>query len=445
MPTVIETDIDERYRLVRRVGLGGTGTVYQAADLLLGRTVAVKSLDESFASDLLHGEGRSLARLHHRNVVTVFDLVRSGGRSYLVMEYVEGCDLDRWLVDRDGLGLEQALAVFRCIAYAVTHAHSHDVLHCDLKPANVLVSRSGEVKLTDFTLARVEGTPLQGAAGGTASYAAPEQMKGGTLDRRTDVYGLGMLLGRLIRDAEVETEDGAQILEVVSRATAFEPDDRFSTVEEMVDSLPPIRVEVTTISAASHVSDLTRVRAIQSSPRRESHLRLWLWSLMTLAVAAVAIGIVAAFTHLTATASPRPVVIPSLVSTDSRSAQLVIRSLDLRAHVLARYSTLAIAGVVIAQMPRAGSDVPHGGSVTIVVSRGPQPLRVPDVTGLSTDGARARLETRGFRVAVQTQQDVFGQPDRVLTQSPASSELLMPRATVTITVSQAPWWEFWRT
>jgi serine/threonine-protein kinase len=181
-----------RYRLIRRLGEGGTGCVYQAADLLLGRTVAIKALHDRQSTQLLREEARSLAGLNHPNVVGLYDLLESEGRACLVMEYVNGCSLDRWLVERGPLGLGAALEVFRQVAEAVMQAHRQRMLHCDLKPANVLVSTSGQVKLTDFTLARrLREGRFDGPTGGSARYAAPEQLSGAAVSPRTDVYGPG--------------------------------------------------------------------------------------------------------------------------------------------------------------------------------------------------------------------------------------------------------------
>src|SRR5438270_5278823 len=128
-----------RYRLTRRLGEGGTGVVYAAADTVLGRTVAIKALHPSFDGTLLHREGQSLAHLNHPGVVSLYDLIEENGRPYLVMEYVDGSDLGQWLARHEPLNLESALALFTRIAAVVADAHDSGILHCDLKPSNVLM------------------------------------------------------------------------------------------------------------------------------------------------------------------------------------------------------------------------------------------------------------------------------------------------------------------
>jgi len=125
-----------RYRLNRLLGAGGTGSVYGAADTLLGRTVAIKALHPSFDGTLLRREGQSLAQLNHPGVVSLYDLIEQDGRPYLVMEYIDGCDLEQWLAERGPLDAEGALSLFARIATIVAAAHQHGIVHCDLKPSN---------------------------------------------------------------------------------------------------------------------------------------------------------------------------------------------------------------------------------------------------------------------------------------------------------------------
>jgi serine/threonine-protein kinase len=211
----------------------------------------------------------------------------------------------------------------------------------------------------------------------------------------------------------------------------------------MLDALPKSGEDLTTVSAPSTASELTRVRPVQPSRHVQSKRLARRLPLLLLPVAAIGAA-VAIVMHLTVSASPAQVVLPSLVSTDGRSAQLVARSFNLRPRVILQYSSQIPSGVVAGQIPRAGTEVARGTVITLMVSRGPRPVQIPDVNGLSTADAETRLTAAGFRVSVQTQEDIFGQPDTVLSESPNADTYALPAATITITVSQAPWWEFWR-
>ncbi|MDQ2744165.1 MAG: protein kinase [Chloroflexota bacterium] len=434
--------IKDRYRLVRRVGEGGAGVVYQAADTLLGRTVAVKALRDRFAKNLLRREGRSLARLNHPNVVSVYDLVEDRGRSYLILEYVDGCHLDQWLAEHGPLRPEQALETFHCVARAVRQAHQLGILHCDIKPTNVLVSVSGEVKLTDFTLAHLlAADSFRGPAGSSAGYAAPEQMADLAIDQRTDVYALGALLRRLAGSLDQSSESSRQIQTTIARATAPRPEDRYATVEAMLASLPDGNGEVTRLASRSTVSDLTRVDPITRPETQRARVR-WL-ALPTggLAAATVLAG-VAAFSHFTAQASPVRVTLPDLVTSQRQSAQIIVHSLALRDRVHQAYSPTVPSGTVMRQRPVPG-PVLKGSTIDLVVSEGPRPVAMPDLSSMAQTTATGALRRLGLKVVIQTADSISHDSGTILSQSPAARTRLLPGATVTFTVSTKPWyWPF---
>jgi len=434
--------IKNRYRLVRRVGEGGAGVVYQAADTLLGRTVAVKALHGRLAVDLLRREGRSLARLNHPNVVSVHDLVEDRGRWYLILEYVDGCHLDQWLAEHGPLPAEHAVETFRCVARAVQQAHQLGILHCDIKPANVLVSVSGDVKLTDFTLAHLlAANSFRGPGGGSSGYAAPEQMAGLAVDERTDVYALGALLRRLAASLDHTSEPSRQIEATIVRATAPSPEDRYPTVEAMLASLPHCNGEVTQLASRSTVSDLTRVDPITRQETQRARVR-WLALPTGGLAAATVLASVAAFSHFTAQASPVRVTLPDLITSQSQSAQLIVHSLALRDRVRQAYSPTVPSGTVMRQQPAPG-PVLKGSTIDLVVSEGPQPVAVPDLSSMSQAAAGRALRRLGLKVAIQTEDSISHDSGTILGQSPSAQTTLLPGATVTFTVSTKPWyWPF---
>ena len=434
--------IKGRYRLIRRVGEGGAGEVYQAADTLLGRTVAVKALHDRFAVDLLRREGHSLARLNHPNVVSVYDLVEDRGRSYLILEYVDGCQLDQWLAEHGPLGAEQALETFRSVARAVQQAHQLGMLHCDIKPANVLVSVTGEVKLTDFTLAHLlDADAFRGPGGGSAGYASPEQMDGLAVNERTDIYALGALLRRLAGSLGHTGEQVYQIEAIIARATAPGPEDRYPMVEAMLAALPECNGEVTRLASRSTVSDLTRVDPITRPEQQRARIR-WL-ALPTggLAAATVLAG-AAAFSHFTAQASPVRVTLPDLVTSRSQSAQIIVHSLALHDRIRRAYSPTVPSGTVMRQQPVPG-QVLKGSTIDLVVSKGPQPVAVPNLGSMSQDTAARALHRLGLKVVIQTEDSISHDSGAILDQRPPAQTKLLPGATVTVTVSTKPWyWPF---
>jgi len=196
-----------RYQLVERLGQGGMATVYRARDLNLQRDVAIKILRESLISepgfrDRFLQEARAAANLSHPNIVTVFDFGQDDGKLYLVMEYVPGTDL-KTLIRRQGrLPVREAVDLMIKICSGIGYAHRAGLVHCDLKPHNILVTADHQAKITDFGIARAlsaidphEHSPV---VWGSPLYFAPEQASGGPPSPASDVYSLGVMLFEML-------------------------------------------------------------------------------------------------------------------------------------------------------------------------------------------------------------------------------------------------------
>ncbi len=190
------TLLDSRYRIVGRLGRGGMGEVYRADDLKLGQPVALKFLPEEVDRDparltQLHGEVRMARQVSHPNVCRVYDIDEYEGHTFLSMEYVDGEDLASLLRRIGRFPQERALEVARQICAGLSAAHDRGVVHRDLKPANIMVDGTGRIRITDFGLAGMTGETLRA---GTPAYMAPEQLAGGEVTPRSDLYSLGLVL-----------------------------------------------------------------------------------------------------------------------------------------------------------------------------------------------------------------------------------------------------------
>ena len=199
--------IADRYELQELVGTGGMSSVFRAHDLQLEREVAIKILHPHYADDpeyleRFRREARAVARLSHPNIVTVIDRGDDDGRQYIVFEHVRGENLKELVVRSGRLPVRQALELALAVADGLAFAHDHGLVHRDVKPQNVLLSDEGEVKVTDFGIARslhVEhGVTQTGTVLGTGEYLAPEQASGKTISPATDVYSLGVVLWELL-------------------------------------------------------------------------------------------------------------------------------------------------------------------------------------------------------------------------------------------------------
>jgi eukaryotic-like serine/threonine-protein kinase len=258
------------YRVLEPLGSGGMGTVYRALDEMLERTVALKVLRPELARQehllaRFRQEARTLARLLHPNITTLYALAQDGDEMIMVMEYVEGQTLEALVGPGRPLPPAEAVALLAQALDGIAHAHRHGVVHRDLKPANLMRTPEGVVKVMDFGIARLatEGQRLTQTRHtvGTLAYMAPEQIRSQAVDARTDVYATGALLfevltGRLPYDAPSDFElmrahldapvprpsDLAPSVpspldDVVMRALAKAPEDRYPSAEALRDAL----------------------------------------------------------------------------------------------------------------------------------------------------------------------------------------------------------------
>lgn len=233
-----ETVLNNRYRLVAQQGSGGMAVIYKAIDQALGRTVAVKILRPSLTSDpaflaRFRNEARSVANLTHPNVVTVHDVGNDGPTHYIVMEYIEGQDLKKIIKAEGALAVERALNLAIQICAGIGFAHRAGLVHADVKPQNILVTRDDTVKVTDFGIAQAlsDAQPgeKQSVVWGSPHYFAPEQAKGEKPTPASDVYSIGivmfeMLTGRLPYAGTNQQELAlAHIRDRVPLVTEFNP------------------------------------------------------------------------------------------------------------------------------------------------------------------------------------------------------------------------------
>lgn len=261
--------LNERYELLSLEGEGGMAFVYKAQDLELERTVALKILRPGYdTDDVFRHEARAAAKLPHANIVNVYDVGQDGDVQYIVMEYVEGQNLKDLILDGMPLRVGRALGIIIQVCEALGFAHDRGIIHCDLKPQNVLVLPGDRVKVTDFGIARAfsaVSADHRGEVWGTPYYAAPELVAGKPLTPASDVYAIGvmlyeMLAGRLPFEGQSPAEIARQhalnapppienynprvpryIRQVLDRALAKDPASRYQTAKDLARHLVAYR------------------------------------------------------------------------------------------------------------------------------------------------------------------------------------------------------------
>ena len=198
--------LGNRYRIVEKIGDGGTAFVFKGLDTILNRHVTVKVLRPEYAGDQdfvrrFRREAQAAAGLSHPNIVSVYDVGHENGVHYIVMEYVQGRSLKALIEEMGRLNIYQAAEYAANIALALSHAHKHGIIHRDVKPHNILISDDGRVKVTDFGIAQaVTASTLtySGEILGSVHYFSPEQARGGATDEKSDIYSLGIVLYEML-------------------------------------------------------------------------------------------------------------------------------------------------------------------------------------------------------------------------------------------------------
>ncbi|MDO8837155.1 MAG: protein kinase [Vicinamibacterales bacterium] len=264
-----------RYEIIGRLGEGGMGAVYLARDPLIDRQIAVKFLREGLENDELRErfvrEARSAGRLQHVNIVVIFDVGEQGGRPYIAMEYVEGSTLADTVRRRDAMPLLQKLRLLEQLSEGLAYAHRAGIVHRDIKPANLIVSRDGVLKILDFGIARLgrANLTMAGVMLGTLNYMSPEQITGGDIDKRSDIFAVGSVCYEFLSNARAfpgDLQDGIlhriitsqppplsglcpgldpRIIEIVNRALEKDPARRYQDLESLQADLTVVREALT--------------------------------------------------------------------------------------------------------------------------------------------------------------------------------------------------------
>ena len=198
--------LNNRYEIHEKVGEGGMSFVYRAIDLESGSVVAVKVLKKEFCYDdefikRFRNEATAAQKLCHPNIVAIFDMGNDNDIQYIVMEYIDGLTLDKLIKAKKKLPWRNTLKITAQILSAVEHAHSHKIIHRDIKPLNIMLTEEGVVKLTDFGIARAVSSATKSAASdsaGSVHYLSPEQVRGGFVDERSDIYSIGITMYEMI-------------------------------------------------------------------------------------------------------------------------------------------------------------------------------------------------------------------------------------------------------
>jgi tRNA A-37 threonylcarbamoyl transferase component Bud32 len=232
------------YKIESKIGEGGMGSVYKGIDTMLDRDVAIKALRPELVSqtsivERFRKEAVTLAKLNHPNIATLYQLIREGNELYMVLEYVKGESLDEILRRRGWLETDEFIPVFCQILDGIDHAHELGIIHRDIKPGNMMLTETGQLKVLDFGIARLLGSSRMTRAGniiGTLEYMAPEQVRGLETDARSDIYALGMMLYEVLTGrAPFDTENEFELMKLQTETLPEPPRSLKPAIPEAVD------------------------------------------------------------------------------------------------------------------------------------------------------------------------------------------------------------------
>ncbi|HXX91549.1 MAG TPA: Stk1 family PASTA domain-containing Ser/Thr kinase [Acidimicrobiales bacterium] len=476
-----------RYELSHLVARGGMAEVYRAHDRMLDRPVALKvlfpelSVDRSFV-ERFRREAQAAANLSHQNIVPVFDWGEDGGTYFIVMEFVDGRALSSILRTAGPLHPDRAVEIAADVAAALSYAHRHGVVHRDVKPGNVLITDEGTVKVTDFGIARAvnteESLTQTGAVMGTATYFSPEQAEGISVDSRSDIYSLGVVLFEMVTGRppfvgespvavaskhvrenppsprEINPGVPPDLEAIILKCMAKAPEYRYATGDDLrvdlmrfregraVSAGPlPAAAMGTTQTIAAYGSTQALPQVTPAGPELEeapSRTGLYVGILVVLLVA---LAVVVFFLGkslgwwATTTATSNQVTIPNLVGQTVTQAEQTLTNDGLKSKVQADPASSAPNTQVIRTSPGSGTKVNHGSTVTLFTGSAGSPVTVPDLTNQSVQAATSQLQQLGLQVQVAQSANCI-QINVVCDQNPKGGQTIVPGGTVTLITAQ---------
>ena len=494
-----------RYAVRGAVGQGGMAEVFLAHDEVLDRDVAVKVLAGQYADDpgfldRFRREAQSAAKLNHSNVVNVYDFGADGDRPFIVMEYVGGGSL-RDLTRREVPAAREVIRLVAQAARGLHYAHTQGLVHRDVKPANLLLTDSGDVKVADFGIARAVGpssVTQTATVFGTAAYVAPEQAQGHPVDARTDVYALGVVLYELLTGEqpfradtpvalayqhvqtpprpprELDPTVSADLESVVLRALAKEPDQRYPSARAFAEDLErvahgePVQAGTATVALpptaprrAERQTDRTLVASpvpTSRPPQRGSRPPgdrppgdrgaddrsgpgAGRWVLIGLALLAVFAVIGAALAGAFDGGGAAQVTVPDLRDRTLPEAEAALEERGLRAELGEEVADPEIAeGRVVETDPAADEQVEEATTVLVTLSSGPGEVQVPgDLEGLTFAEASAELEQAGLVAARgETRNSGDVEEGTVIETAPGAGSQVDRGSTVEVVLSAGP-------
>lgn len=471
--------IDDRYRLEKRIGSGGMADVYMAKDLLLDRVVAVKILHSNFCEDndfivRFRHEAQSAGKLMHPNIVGIYDVGNDQGIHYIVMEFVEGITLKQYIQTHPAIPIDTAVRIAIEIASALEAAHANGIVHCDIKPHNILLTETGKVKVTDFGIARAINSATvidKRAVLGSVHYLSPEQAAGDKITEKADIYSLGVVLyemlthhlpfegetavsialqhmrGEVPRPAKINPAISPMLEECVLTALQKDPEKRYHSISDFVAELKLAQGFTTSIYKPAHHDFSTMAKPLAAKKNRQLQAdkenkfnrfitefpQKYIWLAM---IVLFLICFIWAFFSFGNFWSTENINLPSVVGKPVEVAQKTLKDVNLKVSIDEIASENIPAGQVISQTPAPGSSVKAQRIIHLTVSKGGAAILIPNLKGLSLKQVKERLDKLELTLgAIENGNDTSQPSDVVISQSPQVSTKVNKGTQVNIVVN----------
>ena len=487
--------VNDRYRVERSVGRGGMAEVFLAHDLLLDRPVALKVLFPEYANDpsfvqRFRREAQSAAGLTHPNIVAVYDWGKVNNTYFIAMEFVQGRTLASILKEKLRLTARQACDVAVDVASALGFAHENGVVHRDIKPGNILIGSTGQVKVADFGIARALGSAVEegltqtGSVMGTATYLSPEQAQGSQPDPRSDIYSLGVMMYEMVAGRAPFIGDNAvgvayqqvhgvppalsefvsdiprEFEAIVAKCMAKSAERRYVNAGALRDDLRRFSageevVALTDVRGRKTQSQLTETMAIpvisknqdtdhgatdspeyedsydDIAPRRAAS---YLFGAVFTAIVLLAAGV---FIYRTVDrGSATSLTIPDVTNRTQAEASQLLLDMGLTPIPNAVINDAVGDDIVYAQDPPATATGQQGDVVTITFNPARQLQTVPPVQGLSVENATQLLAPLGLQLVIlEVRNDPLVPLNQIITQEPLANEQVRSGSAVSVVVS----------
>lgn len=462
--------LDNRYKILEKVGTGGMASVYKAQDILLDRIVAVKILHAKYGDDhdfvvRFRLEAQAAAKLSHPNIVNIYDVGYDENVHYIVMEYVCGETLKEYIEKHGHLPINTSIQIAFDIGEALENAHRNGIVHCDIKPHNILVTETGRIKVADFGIARAINSSAtnkeDNAILGSVHYFSPEQASGGKIDERTDIYSLGIVMYEMMTgivpfegdtaisvalqhvqdDVPLPTKYNRRIPRLVEqcilKAMAKNPDDRFQSISEMMSELRLSQGFVNTNKGAMPIiknnfstQKLPPLKE-QEEKKKKNIFTRFMDSVSSHSKKTIIIGMSGVFVIAFMWAffsfgnfwSTENITVPDVTGKQVEIAKKILIKENLDVSVKEMESSEVPVGEVIAQTPSGGSVVKANRTIYLTVSKGNQgsEVLIPDLRDLTLEEAGKKLKEIGLSVGhIRYKESDTYANGKIISQSPVS-------------------------